>query len=324
MKKAEAYAILGLNETASKEEVKKAFKTKAKELHPDINKSTNAEQDFKRANEAYQAIENDNFDDNFGPGVRFDTSPFSNMNWDFINWGHGQQTINFGDIHFSQHIEVEDILLNQTISFKESIIGCKREIKYNCYVMCSKCQGNGEYVVHNGCKDCNGKGKKVNQNKNMFIQQMCPTCRGKVKTEACKDCSEEGKIQTERTISVSIKPGITDGTILRLTGMGNYSGYMIGNSNALITVKVEKADNLELKDNDVITNISISLLQAIRGCTQEVNTIDGKQEIIVPPLSKNKDEVILPNLGVNRTGNEKVIVNIEYPSNIDKLIEVLE
>lgn len=324
MKKSEAYKELELSETASKEETKKQFKKLASKFHPDINKETGAEDKFKKINEAYQSIENDKFDEDFKignipGGWRVNVSDFAGAfsDLDFSNWARSAFN------HADENYIVEDISLSETISFKESVLGCKKEIKYNCYIMCAKCQGIGSYTVHNGCKECNGKGKTVSQNKNIFYQQTCKTCKGKIKKESCQDCSEEGRIKTDRTISISIKPGIINGTILRLPGMGNFSGY-VGNSNVLITINVISESHLKLEKNDVITEVSISLLQALKGCTHIVNTIDGTQEISIPALSKNKDEVILSKLGVNRDGNERVIVNIEYPSNIDKLIEALE
>ena len=80
-----------------------------------------------------------------------------------------------------------------------------------------------------------------------------------------------------------------------------------------------------LLGNDVILNINLSLLEALKGCNKSVKTIDGDKEIVIPSMTKNKDEIILPKLGVGRQGNQKTIVNIQYPSkeNIDKIIEIL-
>lgn len=322
MKKKEAYEALGLNEKASNEEVKKAFKQKAKQFHPDINKDPGAEQNFKKANEAYQAIENNKFEDN-----QFSGSPFSNgFGVNFSDFGFGLEDIlgfGHGRKNKSTNFIIKDINLSETLTFKESVLGCKKELKYKCDVMCDKCNGEGESIIDNGCKSCGGMGRTTTQQGNAFFTQTCRACRGKIKTEQCDQCKSTGKTNSERTISVSIKPGITNDAILRLTGIGNFISPNIGNSNVLLTIKVIEDENLKLDGNDVITNITITLLEAIQGCKKEVFTIDGKKDINILALSKNKDEIILSSLGVDRKGKERVILNVEYPKNIDKLIETL-
>jgi len=321
MKKKEAYEILGLTESASTDEVKKAFKQKAKQLHPDVNKDPNAEQNFKKANEAYQAIENNQFEDN-----QFVGSPFSNgFGINFSDFGFGLEDIlGFGGRKSkSRNFIIQDINLSETITFKESVLGCKKELKYKCDAMCNKCNGVGESIIDNGCKVCGGTGRTTKQQGNAFFTQTCKTCRGKIQTKDCDICKSTGKINSERTISVSIKPGITDGTILRLAGIGNFIDPNIGNSNVLLTVKVIEDKNLKLDGNDVITNINITLLEAIQGCAKEIFTIDGTKDIYIPALSKNKDEILLSALGVDRKGKERVIVNVEYPKDTTKLIETL-
>ena len=323
MKKKEAYQELGLPETASKEEVKKAFKAKAKVLHPDINKEPDAEVKFKRANEAFQAIENNTFDDNpvsFGNPFAggFNITDLGDL-FDFSGFGFGQKTRSR-----SYRMEApKDIRLDQTISFKEAVLGCKRDLTYACDIMCEKCHGQGDKLVDNGCKTCGGKGKIFGQQGMMFFERPCTECKGKVKHEACSACSSSGKITSERTISVSIKPGIGDGAILRLVGVGNYSTTHQP-SNVLVSIKVIPVEGLTINGNDVVAYTNISLLEAIKGCQKEVDTINGKQKINISPLSKNKDEVLIYKLGVAGQGNERVIVNVEYPKQIEKLVEMLE
>ncbi len=317
MKKAEAYATLGIAENATPEEIKKAFKNKAKTLHPDINKSPNAEKDFKLVNEAYQNIEKNTFDD---APANFGGMPFSgNINiQDILGFGFGNQR---RPRQYSP--PPKDIQLNQTISFKESVLGCKKELTYACDIMCDKCDGNGEYLIDNGCATCGGRGRITGQQGNMFFERTCNKCAGKVKSEKCVTCSAHGKIASERTINISIKPGILDGSTLRLIGIGNFGSHF-GYSNVFVSVKVTPEPNLTLQGNDVITNVNISLLEALTGCDKKIITIDGEQDVAIPSASKNKDEVVLSKLGVDRQGNERVVINIEYPKDTGKLIELLK
>lgn len=317
MKKKDAYTTLGIAETATPEEVKKAFKKLAVKYHPDTNKAPDAEAQFKKVNEAYQNIENNTFDDappNFG-GM-----PFSgNINFQDLLGGFG-----FGNQRRQQYSPPPaDIKLDQTISFKESILGCKRELTYACDVMCNKCEGNGEYLIDNGCATCKGRGRIVGQQGNMFFERTCNKCGGKVKSEKCVPCMSKGKIASQRTITISVKPGITDGSVLRLMGVGNF-GSNFGYSNVFVSIKVTPEPNLTLQGNDVVTNVDISLLEALTGCSKKIITIDGEQEVTIPAATKNKDEVILSTLGVDRKGNERVIININYPQDTSKLIELLK
>lgn len=317
MKKSEAYATLGIAETATPEEVKKAFKKLAVKYHPDTNKAPDAEAQFKKVNEAYQNIEKNVFDD---VPANFGGMPFAgNINLqDILGFGFGNQRR-----PRQNSPPPKDIQLTQTISFKESVLGCKRELTYPCDVMCSKCGGNGEFLVDNGCATCGGKGRIIGQQGNMFFERTCNKCAGKVKYEKCSVCSTQGKIASERTITISIKAGVTDGSVLRLLGIGNF-GNQYGYSNVFVSIKVTPEINLTLQGNDVITNVNISLLEALTGCDKKIITIDGEQDVSIPPASKNKDEVILSKLGVDRQGNERVIINIEYPKDTSKIIELLK
>lgn len=320
MRKAEAFAELELPETASQDECKKAFKRLAVKYHPDVNKDSGAETKFKRVNEAFQAIDSNNFSDN---PVSFGGMPFGggfgfNINDLFDSFGFGQKSNKN-----RQSAPPKDIHVNQTITFKESVLGCKKDITYTCDIMCEKCHGDGDILVDNGCKICKGKGRISGQQGRMFFERPCNVCKGQVKHEACSTCSSHGKLPSERTITASIKPGITDGTVLRMAGVGNFSAPY-GGGHVFVSVKVISDPDLIINGEDVVTQVHISLLEALMGCKKEIKTIDGKQEIDIVAPFKNKDEVILPKLGISRTGNERVIVHIDYPEQLDQLINVLK
>jgi molecular chaperone DnaJ len=126
---------------------------------------------------------------------------------------------------------------------------------------------------------------------------------------------------------VSVPAGIIDGNILRLQGMGNYAGSFMGladqHTDAFLHVHVTPEAGLNIEGTSVISRLTIPLLDALRGCKQKVKTIHGDKEIQVKPQSRNRDEVIVPHCGVNGTGDQRVILDVEYPKNTDKLIGVL-
>lgn len=315
MKRQEAYQALGLNINATQDEVKKAFKKLAAKYHPDVNKDENAVENFKKVNSAYQAIESNKFDDSIPQQQPFNGhSDFFNFS-DFFNINNRGRT--------TKTIIVEDIHLNTTISFKESVLGCNKNITYKRKLKCSACNGNGEIHKPNNCKACNGQGRVFNQQKNMVIASLCPTCKGIMNYEACKICNSNGSLESESTVQVKIPAGVSSSSVLRLTGMGHFYGEWEGYSSAFLKINVVPEEGLTLLEQDVISEINISLLEALQGCKKKVNTIDGEKEIDINKLIKNKEEFILPGLGVNRVGNQRVIVNVSYPENIDKLIEAL-
>lgn len=319
----EAYQTLELSDNATKEEAKKAFRKLAAKYHPDVNKEPDAEDKFKKINEAYQVIESGKPS---GPSAYQD--PFNNHTYsqyqggfdisDLFNKFHHQQS--------SKRILAEDINLNITISFKESVLGCKKPLKYNRNIMCQECEGSGRKKLHNGCTKCNGSGTFIRQMGNVIMQQTCPDCLGRNKVETCANCTSQGFVSTETSIEVTVPAGIKTSNILRLNGIGNFAGVIFNSeqySNVNLHITVTPQAGLSLDSNDVVTVINLSLVEALVGTKLTVPTIDGDKEIEIPKLTKNKEEVILSNLGVNRLGKERVIINVNYPDNVDTLIDFL-
>lgn len=303
MKRAEAYSTLEISDGASVDDAKKAFRQLSKKFHPD-NKDTGSEAKFKKINEAYQAISNSKFDD----------LPQQQ------NWGGG-------GFHRQQVIQLENVETSTTISFKESVLGCKKEIKYTRQVKCQDCSGAGEIKLNNGCKTCGGRGQTVNRQGHMVMVTTCSECHGRTNVSNCNACSGQGTVQADVSVHVSIPAGVVDGNTLRLQGMGNFAGSFMGLADqftdAFLHITVTPEDGLSLEGRTVISHLSIPLLDALRGCSRKVKTIHGEKEINILPKSRNRDEVIIPHCGVSNSGNQKVILDVEYPKNTEKLIGVL-
>jgi molecular chaperone DnaJ len=311
----QAYQLLNLSTTASDEEVKKAFKKAAAKLHPDVNKAPDAEKKFKEINEAYQIIQEK---DNVGK-----SHPFGNVG---INLQDIFSHMGVNPFDRSNLRDTDIINLNTTISFAESILGVKKEIKYTRQVKCQPCNGNGEINLSNGCKKCNGKGKIIQQQNNMILVQDCDQCRGRTKKSSCKTCNAEGTIEAEANIQVAIPGGVIDGNILNLSAMGNYQGNfgaMEQYTDTHLYIEVIPEPNLSLQGLDVITTLDLTLAEALAGCKKQVATIKGDLEVSVPSRSRHKEEIIIPSLGVNGKGNERVILEVKYPDDLDPLLSLL-
>jgi molecular chaperone DnaJ len=320
MKLAEAYEALGMPNGSSEEEAKKAFKAKAKALHPDVNKSPTAEADFKRVNEAYERIksgESDDMPQGFGGGFGFSINDIFNTIGGFGGFGKKSKSFNR-----------QDIILHETISFQESVLGCQRDIAFKKDEKCQQCEGSGSEAIDNGCKKCGGKGVVINRRGNMISQSQCPDCRGKTNTQSCTKCSGKGYNTMDARYTINIPAGITAAkNVLNIGNVGHScGGGMMGDAytKVLIDVRISPLADLRIESNDVVSNISISLLEALEGCNKAVMTIDGMRDTMIVPGIRNKDEIVVPNLGVERKGNQRVIVSVDYPSDTGKLVGVLK
>lgn len=305
----EAYTLLELPTTATPEEAKKKYREFSKKLHPDISKEPDAEAKFKKINEAYDCIKSGKGTDP-EPFQGFDFNPFSRA-----------------PFSKSRSIKSENIKLNTQISFKESVIGVKKDIKFDRINKCSDCDGEGQVSINNGCSACGGRGQQVTKNGNSIFIQSCQKCFGVSKSDPCTKCNSSGILDTSISLSVSIPGGIINGNILRLSNMGNYVNNFMGMdqyTDVFLEINVLLDDQLSIDGGNVISKLDITLLEALQGSIKKVKTIDGTKEVEVKPLSKNSDEIILPKLGVNRMGNQKVILNVSYPKDIYKIIEVLD
>lgn len=303
MKLSEAYKELGLSEAATLSESKKQYKLLVKQWHPDTNKSPEATSKIKLINEAYDCIKN---------GKGNDPEPMINNHHPF---------------HRQQIIQLENIELKMTIDFKESVLGCKKEIKYSRKAKCQTCDGIGELRINNGCSVCGGKGKITAQQRGMVFVSTCPKCLGRSSTASCTGCNGEGSMHTDVSVHVSVPAGVCDGNTLRLQSMGNYAGSIMGfmeqYTDAFCHITVLSGEGLSIDGKSVVLTIILPLVDALRGCTRTVKTIFGEKEIEIKPQSRNSDEVIIPNLGVAGVGDQRIILDVQYPQNTDKLIGVL-
>lgn len=309
MKLSEAYAELNLSEGSTPEEAKKQYRKLSKEYHPDINKAPEAEAKIKKINEAYDCVKN-------GKGNERSPAP---------TYGHHQS--NWSPFGRQQVVQLQHIELKLTIDFKEAVLGCTKEMKYSRKAKCPDCNGEGQIHLNNGCQKCGGKGQVAINQRGMVMISTCPQCQGKSSSEDCKTCSTEGLVQTDVSVHISVPAGIQDGNTLRLQGMGHYAGSVMGimdqYTDAYCHITVIPEPGLSIEGKSVVSNLPLSLLDAIRGCSRTIKTIHGDKEIQVPPLSKNDDEVSIPRCGVAGTGDHRVLLDVQYPQDTSKLIELL-
>jgi molecular chaperone DnaJ len=314
-----------VDENISDEDLKSAYKKLAIKYHPDKYKDD--PEKFKQINQAMDLVKD----------YRENPHKYQqqNMGSNFGGWGN----VNFGGINlgdlFNNHNQnrsnnrerISPPTIRLDLSFKESVIGCEKEIQYDVLRKCEPCNGNGFSKEHNGCKSCNGFGETIQQQHNFMVKSTCSKCQGRnIKHNKCKLCNN-GAINHHIKGNISVPAGVQNGNILSIRGNGHFiSATHFGDQygDVLVHMNVKSENNMILENNDVISEINISLLEALKGKSIDIDTVYDSKTIEIKPLSKNKDVISIPNYGVkNTSGVHKIIINVDYPKNIDALISAL-
>ncbi|MFH1188032.1 MAG: molecular chaperone DnaJ [bacterium] len=344
------YKILGIEKGASQDEVKKAYRKKAHQHHPD--KGGGDEARFKEINEAYQVLGNEQKRkqyDQFG-------SAFENMGggeaggggfrgWqDFARQAQGGGfNINmndFGDLsdvfnniftgfaggqsrgRQRRNVRGEDIETRMVIGFKEAIFGAEKEIFLNKKVVCSRCSGNGVEPGSkiSACDTCNGSGQVVRMQRTILgtIQTAatCPDCGGEGKKfeKKCSECKGVGAVRENKKIKFKIPAGINDGETIRLSGEGEAGARGGAAGDLYINFQVEKDSRFKREDNSILSALKISMVQAALGDKAEVETIDGKVNLTIPAGTQGGKVFILKGKGatsLRRVGRGDHFVEIK-------------
>jgi molecular chaperone DnaJ len=298
----EAYSILEISSDSTPEEAKKQYRKLAKQYHPD-NKETGVEDKFKKINEAYQVVSSGKSTDREEMSA-YHSGPFGR-----------------------QHpVQAENIPVPITISFTESVTGCHKDIKYKRRNKCKECEGAGQISLNNGCDQCGGKGQVVKRQGPMIFVQTCNKCRGITSKTLCKTCTGAGILDVESSANVTIQGGVINGNILRLNGMGHYVGSIMTmeqHTDVHLYITVIPEPGLSIQGVNVVFTLELTLLEALTGCRKIVKTINGFQDVEVKPQSRNKEEIIIPRLGVNRVGDQRVVLDVKYPQDINNILAAL-
>lgn len=303
----EAYALLGLHNNASEADINSAFRKKAAKLHPDVNKSENAEADFKKLNEAYQLL----------------LKPKNKPKAEYPQYTYWNININNDIFSFTRQPKA-----SVDISFIESIIGVKsKKVSYNRKVCCTDCSGKRIIIkedINKTCDKCNGK--KFRTYGDDAKEMPCNSCRGTghlIIRDVCQSCSGSGSKYTESTVNVSIPPGITDNEILMVRGGGDFLSGENTYADASIKIRVLSDKDMKRQGNNVVSVLKISLLEALTGCLKQVRTVTGDKTLKIQPGRKHADQIVAQGLGVFPVGSHIFILDVQYPDDLDGLIDYL-
>jgi len=330
--KRDYYEVLEISRTATFEEIKKAYKKKAIQYHPDKNPGdATAEEKFKEAAEAYEILSDEQKRaryDRYGhdapggfgghSGGGFSMEDIFSQFGDIFGGGFG----GFGGFGGGRRANRgSDLRVKVKLNLKEISTGVEKKIKVKKYVACKHCSGTGAEngTAYTTCSTCNGNGV-VTRVVNTMLGQMqtqstCPTCNGEGKniTKKCVHCSGEGIVREEEIITLNIPAGVAEGMQLSMSGKGNAARHGGVNGDLLIVVEEESHPELLRDDNDVVYNLLLSVSTAALGGSVEVPTIDGKAKVTISPGTQPGKVLRLKNKGlpsINRYGTGDLLINI--------------
>ncbi len=349
MSKRDFYEILGVSKTASAEEIKKAYRKKAIEFHPDKNPGDKvSEEKFKEAAEAYEVLSDEQkrqrYDQyghagvgsaaggGFGGGSMNMEDIFSHFG--DIFGGHFGGFGGFGGSQRSGGQRVRrgsDLRVKVKLTLAEVATGVEKKIKVKKYVLCSHCNGAGS--AHGSqpvtCSTCNGSGRVTRVQQTILGQMQtaseCPTCNGdgKIIKEKCTHCAGEGIVREDEVITINIPAGVMEGMQLSMSGKGNAARRGGVNGDLLVLVEEEPHPELIRDENDLIYNLLLTVPMATLGGSVEVPTVEGKVKVTIAPGTQPGKVLRLRGKGlpsVNRYGTGDLLVNVGVyiPENLSK------
>ena len=355
MEKRDYYEVLEVVKTASSEEIKKAYRKKAIEFHPDKNPGNKvAEEKFKEAAEAYEVLSNPDKRaryDQFGhagmSGAAGNGGPFGgfgeSMSMDdiFSMFGDifGGHSGGFGGFGggfgggSSQRARYRgrDLRVKVKLTLKEISTGVEKKFKLKKYVPCTHCHGTGAEGTGGSetCPTCKGNGSVIRNQQTilgtMQTRATCPTCggEGKIIKNKCHECAGEGIVYGEEVVTVKIPAGVAEGMQLSMSGKGNAGKHNGVPGDLLIMVEEEPDKELIRDENDLIYNLLLSFPTAALGGAVEVPTIDGRVKVKIESGTQ-PGKVLrlrgkgLPNVNGYGTGDLLVNISVYVPEALNK------
>ena len=353
MEKRDYYEVLGVEKNATADQIKKAYRRKAIEYHPDKNPGNKeAEDKFKEAAEAYEVLSNPDKRaryDQFGhagmSGAAGNGGPFGGFSGGMsmddifsmfgdIFGGHSGFGGGFGGGYSSnqqRRFRGADLRVKVKLNLKEISTGVEKKFKLKKYVQCSHCHGTGA-EGNSGtetCPTCNGTGSVIRNQQTilgtMQTRVTCSTCggEGKIIKEKCKECSGEGIVYGEEVVTVKIPAGVAEGMQLTMNGKGNAGKHNGIPGDLLILIEEEANKDLIRDEDDLIYNLLLSFPTAALGGAVEIPTVDGKVKVKIEPGTQ-PGKVLrirgkgLPSVNGYGTGDLLVNISIYVPETLSK------
>lgn len=347
MTKRDYYEILGVSKSANEQEIKKAYRQKAIQYHPDKNPGDkSAEDNFKEAAEAYEVLSNPQKKSRYDQFGHAGVGGASGNGGGYGGGGMSMDDIfsHFGDIfggHFGgggfgggrssggrRVMRGSNLRIKVKLNLQEIAKGVEKKLKVNKFVSCNTCHGSGAKNGQvNTCKQCNGSGTQVKVQQTflgaMQTQTTCSACNGegKVVKDKCNTCHGDGIVRAEEVISVNIPAGVAEGMQLSVSGKGNAAPRGGINGDLLVLIEEEEHELLKRDGGNLFYDCYINFVDAALGTSVEIPTVDGKVKIKIDAGTQSGKVLRLKNKGlpdVNSYGHGDLLVNINIwtPQNL--------
>lgn len=338
------YDVLGVSKDATQDDIKKAFRKKAAEYHPDRNKDPKAPEQFKKVNEAYQVLSDDTkrkrydqfgaagFDPNSyggqGGGFEFDFSDIFSGGFESVFGEDNPFGDIFGGTRKQRSNRGSDVYILTEVTLEDVIQGPEKQIKYDRKERCKSCKGMGGEKLET-CNTCKGAGRVAQVSRSMFgnIQVMrdCVDCNGSGKKiiDKCKVCKGDGTVSSVRSFKIRIPKGIESGMNLRFTGEGNFGNQGGDPGDLFIEIRVKQDKQFVRNGDNLFKQIDLPIFSLILGDEVELETYDGPKKIKIPAGTDFGEKLVLKELGIPNIRTKKrgdIIINIhvETPKNLSK------
>ena len=340
------YTLLGIEKTATPEEIKKAFRRKARELHPDVNSASDAEDRFKEVNEAYDVLSD--------TGKREQYDRFGKTGGRAPGGGGGYGYSDVGDV-FNGGVNMEDLFsaffgggfgggggrgarlegrdmaMGVSITLEEAATGVEKEIVLDRMATCDVCEGTGaaDGSEVTTCPDCQGSGQRVAYRKT-FLGTMqsavpCERCgaTGQIVENACEECQGTGRLPDRQRVTVTIPVGIQDGQQIRLRGLGEAGVRNHASGDLLVTVRITADEYLHREGDDLHCRATVTIAQAALGAELTLHGILEENVVTIPAGVQHGDNVRVKGRGMPRRGGSGrgdlyVHVAVEVPRKLTK------
>ena len=326
--KRDYYDVLGVSKSATEAEIKSAYRKKAKEFHPDLNKDNpDAAEKFKEAQEAYSVLSDENkrkmYDQyghagvggaaggagGFGGFQGFDGADFGFGDiFDSFFGGGGGGFSGFsgfgGGGRQNRAQRGSDILMRMDLTFEEAIFGCEKKFNLDVVEECDECGGNGGFDATE-CKTCHGKGTITTQQNTILGAFMskttCPDCNGTGKTykKKCSVCNGKGTVKKNKKITINVPEGINTGDRQRISGKGHPGTNGGENGDLYIEFVVDEHDYFVRNNDDIYLEVPLTITEAILGCKKEIPTLYGNVKINVSAGTNSGDKQRIKGKGVD-------------------------
>jgi len=349
MTKRDYYEILGVDKNADADTLKKAYRKKAIEYHPDKNPGNKeSEEKFKEAAEAYEVLSNPDKRaryDQFGHAGMSGSGGFNEGNFSmediFMRFGDVFEGMGMGGFSsffgrqggggYRQQSRGTNLRVKVSLNLQEIAHGVTKKLKISKYVACQQCSGTGAKDSHayKTCPTCHGSGQIVQTQSTVFGRMqsvsICPTCRGegKIITDKCPACQGAGVVQGEELVSVNIPAGVAEGMQMTIGGKGNAARNGGIPGDLIVLIHEESHSELQRDGSNLLYDYYLSFPDAALGTTIEVPTIDGKARINVPKGTQ-PGKVLrlrgkgLPEINSYRTGDLLVHLNVWIPKKLSQ------